>query len=430
MMWGRAREMNKFVVHHPAEQPDQLRHALVERMKRKGLLNVAAVEAAFQAVDRHLFLPHLTAEQAYKDEAIPTKRIQHEVVSSSSQPSMMAIMLEQLDLHPGQHVLEIGAGTGYNAALIAHIVGPTGRVTTIDIDDDIVRDARRHLNKAGFPAVHVSCADGGYGYVAHAPYDRIILTVGAWDILPAWQHQLCPTGRLVLPLSFYGLQKATALVRQANHLISTALYDCGFMRLRGVFVGPERRVRSTRFPHMTIETYTKQSSAAQVDALLQSPYVEHVLPVAVSLHDLFGSLWLWLALHHYTPCSFSLHQPTETAPLPTLFGDPSSKAEQYTVGFVRQQRLCLCLPPLGALLATEEVDWITAFPLHVRLYNPAPTTLPHLMDAIERWEHAGRPKNNALSLHVYPRDVPYLLEPDAFLIRKEWTNMVVQFRTQ
>src|SRR5512146_3300442 len=108
------------------------------------------VEAAFRAVPRHLFLPDLTPEEAYRDEAIPTKRLQTgQIVSSSSQPSIMAIMLEQLALEPGQRVLEIGAGTGYNAALIAHLVGETGHVVSLDIDQDIVDAAWLHLAATG-----------------------------------------------------------------------------------------------------------------------------------------------------------------------------------------------------------------------------------------------------------------------------------------
>src|SRR5579859_6035322 len=122
-----------------------LQQDLVEQLIRAGNIRTEAVEAAFRAVPRHVFLPELAAEEAYRDEAIPTKFLNGSAISSSSQPAIMAIMLEQLELQPGQRVLEIGAGTGYNAALIAHIVGETGQVVTIDIDEDIVADARTHL---------------------------------------------------------------------------------------------------------------------------------------------------------------------------------------------------------------------------------------------------------------------------------------------
>src|SRR5690606_14213709 len=138
--------------------------------------------------------------------------------SSSSQPAMIAIMLEQLDLQPGHHVLEIGAGTGYNAALIAHLVGEQGRVTTIDIDKGLVDAARAHLAKAGFDRVEVIAGDGMRGYAPNAPYDRIILTAAGWDIPPEWLAQLKPDGRLLLPLSFYGPQLSIAFERRDGYL--------------------------------------------------------------------------------------------------------------------------------------------------------------------------------------------------------------------
>src|SRR5262249_61279870 len=137
----------------------------------------------------------------YLDTFIATKRQPDgEVISSSSQPEIMAIMLEQLDLQPGQRVLEIGAGTGYNAALLAHVVRDGGRVTTLDLDDDIVAGARAHLAAAGVTSVRVVCADGWAGCGEGGPFDRIILTGGAHDISPALRAPLAPGGRRVLPL--------------------------------------------------------------------------------------------------------------------------------------------------------------------------------------------------------------------------------------
>jgi hypothetical protein len=101
-----------------------------------GAIKSPAVEAAFRAVPRHVFVPEVSAEHAYRNEAIPTKLVDGHAVSSASQPSIVAVMLEQLDVQPGQRVLEIEAGTGYNAALLARLVGPSGHVVTVDLDED------------------------------------------------------------------------------------------------------------------------------------------------------------------------------------------------------------------------------------------------------------------------------------------------------
>src|SRR5512145_786275 len=172
-----------------------LHRGLVDELVAREWIRSPAVEAAFRTVPRHLFLPGLAVEDVYRDQVIITKRLDGEAVSSSSQPQIMAIMLEQLGLEPGHRVLEIGAGTGYNAGLMAHIVGERGQVTTIDIDADLVADARQHLDAAGCQRVRVVHADGGFGHPEGAPYDRIILTVSAGDLAPAWCEQLGPAGR-------------------------------------------------------------------------------------------------------------------------------------------------------------------------------------------------------------------------------------------
>lgn len=220
------------------------RHALVEELQRRRALTDDRVAAAFAAVPRHRFLPGVAPEEVYSDRAILTKIADGVGLSSSSQPAIMAIMLQQLLVEPGQRVLEIGAGTGYNAALLRDLVGPRGRVTTVDVDDDLVEGARAHLDDAGYGDVTVVLGDGGYGYPRHAPYDRIILTVGAADVLPAWVEQLRPDGLLVLPIQLgAGMYSAALRKLRDGTLISESLVPCGFIRLRGVFASAEREVR-------------------------------------------------------------------------------------------------------------------------------------------------------------------------------------------
>ena len=115
------------------------------------------------------FLPDLPVAEAYADEAVAVQRIDGIATSSASQPSMMAIMLEQLAARPGDRVLEIGAGTGYNAALLSRIVGATGAVTSVDIDAELIDSAARHLAAAGVGGVELVCADGALGYPPGPP---------------------------------------------------------------------------------------------------------------------------------------------------------------------------------------------------------------------------------------------------------------------
>ncbi len=199
---------------------------LVTQLESTGILREPAVAAAFRAVLRHRFLPSKPLDEVYEDSAIMTKVGEAGLpVSSSSQPTIMAIMLQLLDPRPGQRVLEIGAGTGYNAALIAHLVGPRGRVVTVEIDPDLAERARANLAGAGVGGVEVALADGAGGW---------IVTAAADDLSAAWADQLVDGGRLVLPLALGGPgQLCAAFARRGRALAASQLCQCGFMPLRG-----------------------------------------------------------------------------------------------------------------------------------------------------------------------------------------------------
>src|SRR5215467_14078808 len=220
--------------------PDAARARLANELLSHGPPLSASVYAAFAGVPRHVFVPEMEPAAAYRDEAFVIKCGADGLpVSSSSQPAMMAIMLDQLGLEPGHRVLEIGTGTGYNAAVMSAVVGPGGEVVTIDIDPELVARARSSLLAAGYDTVTVKCADGGYGDPAGAPFDRVIVTAGAWDIAPAWLSQLGPGGQLVLPLSIRGIQLSVGLQRADEGWLSTSAWRCGFVRMLGAFAGPE-----------------------------------------------------------------------------------------------------------------------------------------------------------------------------------------------
>src|SRR5206468_11084556 len=141
----------------------------------------------------------VSLDEAYANDVVRTKRDEHGMtISSVSAPWLQAMMLEQAELRPGMRCLEVGSG-GYNAALMAELVGPTGEVTTVDIDPDVTDRARRCLTNAGHERVNVVLADAEMGVADHAPYDRVIVTVGFWDVPPALADQLTADGRLVVP---------------------------------------------------------------------------------------------------------------------------------------------------------------------------------------------------------------------------------------
>jgi len=224
-----------------ASRSRRLRRQLVERLRADEVIVSPRVAAAFTEVPREQFIPELLSreglEAVYRDEAVVTKRDARGMpLSSSSQPAMMAKMLELLDLRPGQRVLEIGAGTGYNAALLTHIVGSAGQVTSVDVDPELARAARRALGEAGVRATVVT-GDGRDGHPGRAPYDRIIVTACADDIRRSWLEQLADGGLLELPLRLdpdgAAIQLIPSLQRRGRRLHLVAMTWGGFMPLHG-----------------------------------------------------------------------------------------------------------------------------------------------------------------------------------------------------
>ncbi len=226
-----------------ATQADALREAMIGELRQLNAIRSDQVADAFRTVPRHLFVPGELLERAYAaNSSVVTKRDEHgAAISAVSAAHIQATMLEQARLEPGMRVLEIGSG-GYNAALIAELVGETGEVTTVDIDPDVVERARDCLAVAGYDRVNVVLADAGGGVPEFAPYDRVIVTVGAWDIPPAWSDQLAEGGRMVVPLRMRGLTRSVAFERDGGHLVSRAYHLCGFVEMQGAGAHAERLV--------------------------------------------------------------------------------------------------------------------------------------------------------------------------------------------
>jgi protein-L-isoaspartate(D-aspartate) O-methyltransferase len=222
-----------------------LHQRLVDQLANNGLLDNPRLRRAFQAVRREHFLPGLDPDRVYQDAAVNIQtRPDGTPLATSSQPTIVAVMLNQLDPQPGEKVLEIGAGSGYNAALLAHLVGPGGQVTSIEIDPDVAAAARANLARAGVDGAVVRTGDGWLGAPDQAPFDRIEATVSVWDAAPAWSQQLTPSGRLVAPLGLHaGLHFSVGFVRHGRRLRSRSVQDCGFLPLRGPHAGPDTFVK-------------------------------------------------------------------------------------------------------------------------------------------------------------------------------------------
>lgn len=213
--------------------PEELRARMVERILT-GQNLTPMVEESLRRVERHRYVPDAPLADAYDEQAVITHTFPDGThLSCASGPGIVAAMLAALDVRPGQRILEIGAGTGYNAALLATLTGADGQVTTVDINADVTAAARRNLTATGFPQVRVLTRDGAEGALEHGLFDRIIVTVGAWDIPPTWWDQLAPHGRLVLPLRWRGTTRAVAFTKNNDHWKSDWVFLCGFVPMLG-----------------------------------------------------------------------------------------------------------------------------------------------------------------------------------------------------
>lgn len=353
----------------------ELRDEMVDRLLSGGAVHPGPVADALRAVPRHLFLPGIEPAAAYEDEAIPTRwSADGRPTSSSSQPAIVGAMLEQLGVRPGHRVLEIGSGTGWNAALLAWLVGPTGAVTTVDIDAEVAEEATAHLAAAGAGAVRVVRADGAEGWPAGAPYDRIVLTASARDLAPAWRTQLARDGRLVLPLALRGSQRSVAFERAGEGVLeSVSIVDCGFMPLQGALAGDDP-IRPLGRPglFLLLDDPTPVDPAALLAALDAGSLV--ATPVELSRREALSGVRTWLALREPAAGDLLALRDGGQHPMPVLVGAGGLAA----------------LAPAGA--ATE-----------VRGYGSGAQALAaRLLGHVRDWVEAGRPDSTRLRIRAYP----------------------------
>jgi len=167
------------------------RHRMVERIRSRGVTD-AAVLAALEAAPRHLFVPPQERPKAYEDRPLPIGDGQ-----TISQPYMVALMTSLLALRPGERVLEIGTGSGYQAAILSHVAA---EVYTIEIRKPLAERARRTLCNLGYRNVHVRTGDGFQGWPDAAPFDGIIVTAAPPSVPDPLLRQLKTGGRLVIPV--------------------------------------------------------------------------------------------------------------------------------------------------------------------------------------------------------------------------------------
>ena len=187
----------------------QRRQMVEQQIRARGIRN-ERVLAAIEKVPRHVFVPEDLRRMAYDDRPLPIGDGQ-----TISQPYIVALMTDLLDPHVGDRILEIGAGSGYQAAILGELAS---EVITIERIPAVAARARRNLSTAGSRHVDVIVADGTLGYPQKEPYQGILVTAGTPDIPPPLISQLADGGRLVAPVGPHGVQDLVRLVREGERI--------------------------------------------------------------------------------------------------------------------------------------------------------------------------------------------------------------------
>ena len=208
---------------------ERQRHEMVERLVAFGYLRSEKVIEAMKKVPRHLFVPEETSDYAYEDRPLPVGEGQ-----TISAPHMVAIMCDALELEKGQKVLEIGAGTGYHACVIAEIV--EREVFTVERIATLAERAKENMKHAACERVRIIVGDGTEGYEREAPYDRILVTAGAPDVPKPLIDQLKVGGKLLIPIGSRFLQDLILIDKISEEKIEKRnLGGCAFVPLIGKY---------------------------------------------------------------------------------------------------------------------------------------------------------------------------------------------------
>ncbi|WP_131739174.1 methyltransferase, FxLD system [Actinomadura roseirufa] len=276
--------------------PAELRADLVTRLTESGNLRTPAIIKAFRDTERHTFVPDADLQAAYNDDAVAIKHDgAGEMISCISAPSIVAAQLEQLGVRPGDNVLEAGAATGYNAALLGRLAEPGGTVWTVDVDPDLVATAAANLIRAGARNVTALLADGAEGLPAHGPYDRIQFTVGAADVPATVLAQLAPGGRLVIPMRIRGsISRSFAFEADGDTWKAVSCEMATFVPLRkGVCDDIYTLVHHDGEGNVRLETFSEQDVDREaMRTILDTP--AHKIYTGVKFGQ--GSHWQWLYL--------------------------------------------------------------------------------------------------------------------------------------
>jgi protein-L-isoaspartate(D-aspartate) O-methyltransferase len=303
------------------------------------------------------------------------------VPSTISQPSFVLRMLDMLELRAGQTVFELGAGSGWNAALIGHLVGPEGQVYSLEFIPEVAKTAAETIATLGIKNVSVIAADGGEGYAAGAPYDRVIFTAGAYDLPRHFYEQMKDNGLLLIAIKTEGGGDNLFLLRKRqDHFESLESQAAGFVQMKGKY---------------------------EVDGLEPSPI--ETLPEWRELRHKEISkkpfwwggkakasfVWRTLGIRSFlgiTEPSFRAFKTEKTDQRPH---------EEHYFGLWDKEH--------GSLVLAKD-DWLIAYGNAV--------AKERLVQKVRQWVDIGMPSAASLALQVYPSDFPLTAQENQWIVKR------------
>jgi protein-L-isoaspartate(D-aspartate) O-methyltransferase len=291
------------------------------------------------------------------------------IPSTISQPSFVLRMLDMLQLRPGHTVFELGAGSGWNAALMGYLVGPTGRVYSLEIISEVAKMAVDTIATLGIKNVHIMEADGGEGYAAGAPYDRAIFTAGAYDLPHHFYEQMKDGGLLLVVIKNAGGGDHLFLLRKmADHFESLESMPCGFVQLTGQY-------QMSSLEPITVETLPEWRELQQQE--------RSKTPFWWGGKGKEGLVWRTLGIRSFLGITEPCFRAFKTAKAAERL------REEHYFGLWDQAQRSLVL---------AKDDWLIAYGSTV--------AKERLLQKIRQWVDLGMPSAASFALQVYPRDVP------------------------
>lgn len=202
----------------------------MDKLVKRGYISSDIVEKAMREVPRHIFVPDEMKDMAYVDSPQPIGQGQ-----TISAPHMVAMMLEALDVKPGQKILEIGGGMGYHAAVLGKMVGEEGEVYSVEYLEYLAKSGKKKLKKARIDNVHIIIGDGSSGYKEQSPYDRISVACGAPSIPDSLIKQLKDEGKILIPVGGKMYQNLIKVTKKRDSIEKENLGGVLFVPLKGKY---------------------------------------------------------------------------------------------------------------------------------------------------------------------------------------------------